>query len=82
MITAAYSLVYTRWYTSNMSNAILPHTFGSIRSWWYAGNYCYDLRPIHDQEVLRTGGMERNEVRPPVPHVVVYIPCSKKYNKV
>ena len=30
------------------------------------------------QETLRTGGIGRNEVRPPVLHVVVYIPCSKK----
>ena len=26
--------------------------------------------------MLRTGGMEHNEVRPPVSHVVVYIPCT------
>ena len=25
MSTAAYALVWTRWYTSNMSNAILPY---------------------------------------------------------
>ena len=27
---------------------------------------------------VRTGGMERNEVRPPISHVVVYIPCILK----
>ena len=26
MSTGAYSVVWTRWYTTNMSNAILPHT--------------------------------------------------------
>ena len=43
--------------------------------------YYYDLRPtryIWHQEVLRTGGMERNEVRRPVSHVVVIMPCRKK----
>ena len=40
--------------------------------------YCFDLRPMYDtKKVVRTGGMERNEVRPPVSHVVVYIPCIK-----
>ena len=58
-----------------MSNAILPHTLavftvGSMRVY-----YC-DLRAIYDTMKFRTGGMERNEVQPPVSHVVVYIPCS------
>ena len=42
---------------------------------WYTV-MTYDLYIWH-QEVRRTGGMERDEVRPPVSHVVVYIPCRK-----
>ena len=45
--TAAYSLVLTLWYTSNMSNAILPHTFAVFA----VGStlvYCYDLRPMYN----------------------------------
>ena len=29
------------------------------------------------REILRTGGMERNEVRPTASYVVIYIPCSR-----
>ena len=56
-----------------MSNAILHHTL-EVFAVGSAMVYCYDLR---QHEVQRTGGMERNEVRPPVSHVVLYIPCSK-----
>ena len=41
MSTAAYSLVWMRWYTSNVSNAILPHTLAVFA----VGStliYCYD----------------------------------------
>ena len=83
MSTAAYSLVWTQWDTSNMSNAILPH----ILAVFAVGStlvYCYDLGPIYvwHQEVLRKGRMKRNEVRQLASHVVVYIPCSKKKNMV
>ena len=46
---------------------------GSIRSWSYAGMLSrLTTKYIWHQEVLRTGGMERNEVRPPVSHIIVY----------
>ena len=49
MSTAAYSFVWTRWYTytSNMSNAILPHTLAVFA----VGStlvYCHDLGPMYD----------------------------------
>ena len=34
------------------------------------------------QEIQRTGGMERTEVRPPVSYVVMYIPVVKYHNMV
>ena len=40
-------VVWTRWYTSNMNNAILLHTLAVFA----VGStlvYCYDLRPIYD----------------------------------
>ena len=81
--TAAYSIVWTRWYTSNMSNAMLPHTLavfavGSTLVPILLRLTRYDqVRPIYDTKEQRTGGMERDDVRPPASHVVVYIPCSK-----
>ena len=41
---AAYSLVWTRWYTSNMSNAVPPNTLAVFA---VGGTlvYCYELRP-------------------------------------
>ena len=33
---------------------------------------------VSHQDVPCTGRRERNDVRPPVSHVVVYIPCSKR----
>ena len=45
--TAVYSIVWTRWYTSNMSNAMLPHTLAVfvVRRTLV---YCYVLRLIYD----------------------------------
>ena len=58
-------------------NSLLPHAL-AVFAVGSALVYCHDLRAIYDtNNILRTGGMERNEVRPPVSHVVVYIPCSK-----
>ena len=47
MSAVEYALVWTRWYTSNMSNAILPDTLAVFM----VGStpvYCYDVRSIHD----------------------------------
>ena len=66
--TAAYSLVWTQWYTSNMSNAIMLDTMAL---------FALGSTLVYMTARLRTKGMERNEVRPPVSRVVVYIPCSK-----
>ena len=50
---------------------------GSVRSVQYAGILLRLKTYVWHQGVLRTGSIERNEVRPPVSHVVVYIPCSE-----
>ena len=45
--TAAYSLVWTQWYTSNMGNEVLPHTLAVFA----VGStlvYVYDLLPIYN----------------------------------
>ena len=62
-----------------MSNAILPHILLAVFAVGSTLAYCYDLGPIYDTNKLRSGGMERKEVRPPVSHVVVYILCSEKH---
>ena len=61
-----------------MSNAILPNTL-AVCAVGSALVYCYDLQPIYDtnKNTIRTGGMERHEVWPPVSHVVMNIPCSE-----
>ena len=61
-----------------MSNAMLPYTLTVFAVGGTLAYYCYDLRPMYDTKKLRTGGIERDDVLPPVSHVVVYIPCSKK----
>ena len=63
-----------------------PYIIGSIRSRYSSSTLVPRIllritgtTYIWHQEILRTVGMERNEVRPPVSYVAIYIPCSKKY---
>ena len=65
-----------------MRNAVRPHISAVLAVGSTLGYCCYDLRPIYDTKKSRTGEMERNEVPPPVSHVVVNIPCSKNKNMV
>ena len=66
-----------------MNNAIVRRTL-TVFAVGSTLVYCNDLRPMYDTKkyCVRTGRMERNKVRPPVSHVVVYIPCSKTSNMV
>ena len=40
-------MVWTQWFTANMSNAVLPHSLAvfAVSSMLV---YCYDLRPVYD----------------------------------
>ena len=79
MSTGVYSVVWTRWYTINMSNGILPHAL-AVFAVGSALVRCFLLTTyILHQEILCTGGMERNEVRPTVSSAVMHLPCSKIY---
>ena len=79
MSTGVYSVIWTRWYTIIMSNAILPLALAVFA----VGSKLVRCLPtteyILHQEILRTGGVERNEVRPPVSHAIMYLTCSKVY---
>ena len=44
----AYSVVWTRRYTIDMSNAILPHTMAVFAIIGSTLVYCSDLPPTHD----------------------------------
>ena len=49
MSTAAYALVWTPWYTPNMSDAILPDTWAVFMVGTCSTLvYCYDVRHIYD----------------------------------
>ena len=61
-----------------MSSAILPHTLAAFA----VGSTLVQPATHRQQEELRTGGMERNEARPPVSNVVVYVPRGQKYLEV
>ena len=76
----------TRWYTSDMNNAILPHTLavfavGSTLVYLLLLTIyiylVYDTKKYYVQEEWND-----NEIRPSVSHVVVYTPCNKNQNTV
>ena len=62
--TGAYSVVWTRGTQLTKAMRYCP----SIRSRWYNCTlvYCYDLRPTWHQQIIPTGEIGRNDVRPPV----------------